>query len=67
MKDKSSFVWRKKGQKYQPDYTAETVKQPLKIMACSIIGGTDTGRLYIVDERMNQVQYKKVLEKRLIP
>ena len=36
-------------------------------MIWSVICGRGMGRLYIVEGIMNQLQYKKVLEERLLP
>lgn len=67
MMDKSSFVRRREDEKYHPDCVAETVKHPQKIMVWSAISGKGTGRLYVVNGMMNQVQYRKVLEEKLMP
>ncbi|XP_065650697.1 uncharacterized protein LOC136078814 [Hydra vulgaris] len=65
--DKTNFVRRKEGEKFNEDCLVQRVKQPLKIMVWSVISGQGTGKVYIVQNTMHQDQYVKVLEERLIP
>ncbi|XP_072392402.1 zinc finger BED domain-containing protein 5-like [Diabrotica undecimpunctata] len=65
--DKSAFVRRRVGEKYHKDCIVERVKHPLKIMVWCVISSKGTGRLYIVNGMMNQHQYIKVLERKLMP
>ena len=61
------LVRRRVGEKFNPDCIIETVKHPLSIMMWSVICGSGTGRLYIVQGTIRQGQYKEVLEQKLIP
>lgn len=65
--DKSSFVRRKQGERFNPECVVERVKHPTSIMVWSVISFKGTGRLYIVDGTMRQDQYRKVLDSRLLP
>lgn len=65
--DKSTFIRRKKGERFNPDCVSVRVKHPTSIMVWSVISGKGTGRLYIVQGTMRQDQYQQVLEKRLLP
>lgn len=65
--DKSTFVRRKKGERYDPACVSLKVKHPTSVMVWSVISSKGTGRLYIVEGTMRQDQYKRVLEKRLFP
>lgn len=67
MCDKAQYVKRKSDEEYHEDCIVNTVKHPTKIMVWSVICGKGMGRLQIVKGIMNQVQYKKILEDRLIP
>lgn len=58
---------RKVGEKYLSSCIIQTVKHPTSVMIWSVICGKGMGRLYIVQGIMNQVQYKNVLEQRLLP
>ncbi|KAJ4437575.1 hypothetical protein ANN_17720, partial [Periplaneta americana] len=63
--DKSVFVRRRKGEKYNNDCIMKTVKHPLSLMVWSVISGH--GRLYFVQGMMRQYQYIKILKERLLP
>jgi len=63
----SSFIWRKKDEKYHAGCMSETVKHPLKVMVWSVISGKGTGSVYIVEGTLKQDQYVKILQTRLIP
>lgn len=65
--ERSVFVRRRVGEKYQEDCIIKTVKHPQKVMIWSVISGKGLGRLYVVQGTMNQHQYKTVLETRLLP
>lgn len=65
--DKSTFVRRRKDERYDPNCIKKTVKHPTKIMVWSVISGKGTGHLHIVEGTMRQDQYKTILQKRLLP
>lgn len=67
MVDKARFVRRRTGEAFNRDCIVERVKHPTSVMVWSVISVHGPGRLYIVEGMMNQVQYKKVLETRLLP
>lgn len=58
---------RSSNEEFSETCVAQTVKHPTTVMVWSIISAKGTGRLYIVEGTMNQHQYKKVLETRLLP
>ena len=65
--DKSQYVRRQPGEQYSPQCLVKTVKHPLSIMVWSMMSANGVGRLHIVQGRMNQHQYIRVLEQKLIP
>lgn len=67
MGDKSQFVRRRPGEKYNPDCVVKTVKHPVSVMVWSVISGKGLGRLYVVEGTMRQEQYKQVLQTELLP
>ena len=67
MSEKSTFVRRRRGEKYHEDCIIPTVKHPQSVMVWSVINYLGTGRLYIVQGTMRQDQYRKVLKERLLP
>ena len=67
MMNKSQYVRRRPGEKFNPDCVVSTVKHPTKVMIWSVISGKGTGRLYVVRDTMKQDQYKDVLQNRLLP
>ncbi|GFU49435.1 uncharacterized protein TNCV_2308071 [Trichonephila clavipes] len=56
--NKTQFVRRRHGEKFDSDCVAQTVKHPTKIMIWSVISGKGTGRLDVVKSMMRQDQYK---------
>lgn len=65
--ESSQYVRRSADEEFSPQCVAQTVKHPTQVMVWSVMSGQGTGRLYIVEGMMNQHQYKKVLENRLLP
>lgn len=65
--NKSIHVRRRPGEAFHKDCIGETIKHPTAVMVWSVISVKGPGRLYIVENTMNQIQYKKVLETKLIP
>ena len=61
------YVRRRTGEQFHPDCLVRTIKHPVSIMVWSVINSRGAGRLYIVEGTMRQDQYKKVLQRRLIP
>ena len=57
---------RKVGEKYFSSCIIQTVKHPTSVLIWSANCGKGMGRLYIVEGMMNQVQYKNVLEQKLL-
>ena len=43
------------------------MKHPTKVMVWSVISSKGCGRLHVVSGMMNQVEYRKVIDKRLVP
>ncbi|GFW83882.1 uncharacterized protein TNCV_1492231 [Trichonephila clavipes] len=65
--NKVQFVRRRRGEKFHSECVVQTVKQPTKILICSVISGKGAGRLYAFKGMMWQDQNKDVLQNRLIP
>jgi len=65
--EKCQYVRRKPGEMYSPSCIVKTVKHPASVMVWSTMSVHGVGRLYIVEGRMNQHQYIKVLQTRLLP
>lgn len=65
--DKAQYVRRLPGEEYSLECLVKTVKHPTSIMVWSMMSVHGVGRLHIVEGRMNQQQYVKVLEKKLLP
>lgn len=65
--ESSQYVRRSQNEEFSESCVAQTVKHPTSVMVWSVISAKGTGRLYIVEGTMNQHQYRKVLETRLLP
>lgn len=65
--ESSQYVRRAAYEEFSEQCVAQTVKHPTSAMVWSIMSAQGTGRLYIVEGSMNQHQYRKVLETRLLP
>jgi serine/threonine protein phosphatase PrpC len=65
--ESSQYVRRAADEEFSEQCVAKTVKHPTSAMGWSIMPAQGTGRLYIVEDSMNQHQYRKVLETRLLP
>ena len=65
--ESSQYIRRSADEEFSPQCVAQTVKHPTQVMVWSVMSAQGTGRLYIVEGMMNQHQYKKVLENRLLP
>lgn len=62
----SQYVRRNASEVFSPQCVAQTVKHPTQVMVWSVMCAQGTGHLYIVEGMMNQQQYKKVLETKLL-
>ena len=67
MDDRVQYVRRQIGEAYRPDCVKTKVKHPTSVMVWSCMSYYGVGRLYIVNGTMNQVQYTRVLETKLLP
>jgi hypothetical protein len=65
--EESSQYVRRVADEFLELCVAQTVKHPTSAMVWSIMPAQGTGRLYIVKGSMDQHQYRKVLETRLLP
>jgi transposase len=65
--DNCRYVRRRPGEEFLPQCLKEKVKHPTKVMVWSVISPHGPGRLHIVKNMMNAVQYRDVLENRLLP
>lgn len=65
--DRRKFVRRTSLERDHPDCQRATVKYPTKVMVWSVISCKGTGRLEIVRGMMNQVEYRRIIDKRLVP
>jgi hypothetical protein len=67
MEENVQFVRRRPGEEFKKECVVQTVKHPTQVMVWSVFSTFGPGRLYIVEGTMNQHQYRRVLETRLIP
>ena len=65
--DDRSFVRRKSGEEYHPDCLQKTVKHPVSVMIWGCINWYSIGRLYICEKAVNQDEYLRILQTRLLP
>lgn len=65
--DKTQYIRRLPSEEFHPECLRPTVKHPTSIMVWSVISGKGTGRLHLIEGRLNAVRYIEVLRNRLLP
>jgi transposase len=65
--ERSTHVYRQKGERFDPKCVSRRVKHPVKVMVWSMVSVKGLGRLHLVEGMMDQGQYREVIEKRMLP
>jgi hypothetical protein len=65
--DNCRYVRRRQGEEFLPQCLVERVKHPAKVMVWGVISVKGPGRLHVVDGMMNAIQYREIVERRLVP
>lgn len=65
--DKAQYVRRLPTEEFHPDWIKQTVKHPTSVMVWSVVSGKGTGRLHVIEGKLNAEKYIDILKNRLVP